>query len=46
MHKGGKIEIHGKVPIKTRDDLSMAYTPGVARVSQGDPRRSRVSAGR
>jgi malate dehydrogenase (oxaloacetate-decarboxylating) len=33
MHKGGKIEIHGKVPIKTRDDLSMAYTPGVARVS-------------
>ena len=29
MHKGGKIEIHGKVPIKTRDDLSMAYTPGV-----------------
>src|ERR671927_975043 len=34
MHKGGKIEIVGKVPIKTRDDLSMAYTPGVARVSQ------------
>ena len=34
MHKGGKIEIIGKVPIKTRDDLSMAYTPGVARVSQ------------
>src|SRR5687768_3409344 len=33
MHKGGKIEITGKVPIKTRDDLSMAYTPGVARVS-------------
>ena len=34
MHKGGKIEIIGKVAIKTRDDLSMAYTPGVARVSQ------------
>jgi malate dehydrogenase (oxaloacetate-decarboxylating) len=34
MHKGGKIEIRPKVPIKTRDDLSMAYTPGVARVSQ------------
>src|SRR3954466_4968213 len=34
MHKGGKIEVVGKVPIKTRDDLSMAYTPGVARVSQ------------
>src|SRR4051795_6087718 len=33
MHKGGKIEVVPKVPIKTRDDLSMAYTPGVARVS-------------
>src|SRR3954453_15179834 len=33
LHKGGKIEITPKVPIKTRDDLSMAYTPGVARVS-------------
>src|ERR687886_2342607 len=34
MHKGGKIHIVPKGPIKTRDDLSMAYTPGVARVSQ------------
>src|SRR5215470_17553189 len=33
MHLGGKIEIHSKVPVRTRDDLSMAYTPGVARVS-------------
>jgi malate dehydrogenase (oxaloacetate-decarboxylating) len=33
MHKGGKIEVKAKLPIKTRDDLSMAYTPGVARVS-------------
>ena len=32
MHLGGKIEVHSKVPIRTRDDLSMAYTPGVARV--------------
>ena len=32
MHLGGKIEVSNKVPIKTRDDLSMAYTPGVARV--------------
>ena len=32
MHKGGKIEVVGKLPLKTRDDLSMAYTPGVARV--------------
>jgi len=32
MHLGGKIEVRGRVPLKTRDDLSMAYTPGVARV--------------
>jgi len=34
MHLGGKIEIRSKIPLKTRDDLSMAYTPGVARISQ------------
>src|SRR5689334_2173591 len=33
MHKGGKIEVRPKLPLKTRDDLSMAYTPGVGRVS-------------
>ncbi|MEE9543863.1 MAG: NAD-dependent malic enzyme [Thermodesulfobacteriota bacterium] len=32
IHLGGKINIHNKVPLNTRDDLSMAYTPGVARV--------------
>jgi malate dehydrogenase (oxaloacetate-decarboxylating) len=32
LHLGGKIEVQAKAPIKTRDDLSMAYTPGVARV--------------
>ncbi len=32
LHLGGKIEIHSKHPIVTRADLSMAYTPGVARV--------------
>lgn len=32
MHLGGKIEIANRTPLKTRDDLSMAYTPGVARV--------------
>jgi len=32
MHLGGKIEVKGKVAVKTRDDLSMVYTPGVARV--------------
>ena len=32
LHVGGKIEQRNKVPLKTRDDLSMAYTPGVARV--------------
>ena len=34
MHRGGKIEQHNKFQLKTRDDLSMAYTPGVARVCQ------------
>ncbi|MBI4544716.1 MAG: NAD-dependent malic enzyme, partial [Gemmatimonadetes bacterium] len=33
LHLGGKIEIALRAPLKTRDDLSMAYTPGVARVS-------------
>jgi malate dehydrogenase (oxaloacetate-decarboxylating) len=33
LHLGGKIEIKSKVPLKTRDDLSRAYTPGVARIS-------------
>ena len=32
MHQGGKIHVGGNIPVKTRDDLSMAYTPGVARV--------------
>ncbi|PYM23587.1 MAG: NAD-dependent malic enzyme [Candidatus Rokuibacteriota bacterium] len=32
MHLGGKIEVKGKMAVKTRDDLSMAYTPGVARI--------------
>src|SRR6266550_7697205 len=34
MHIGGKIEVVPKMPLKTRDDLSMAYTPGVARVCE------------
>jgi malate dehydrogenase (oxaloacetate-decarboxylating) len=34
MHLGGKIEITPKVSVKTRDDLSMVYTPGVARISE------------
>jgi malate dehydrogenase (oxaloacetate-decarboxylating) len=33
LHLGGKIEMRPKSPIRTRDDLSMAYTPGVARIS-------------
>ena len=43
MHLGGKIEIKSKVPVRTRDDLSMAYTPGVARVClaiKEDPTRA------
>jgi malate dehydrogenase (oxaloacetate-decarboxylating) len=34
MHLGGKIEVVPRAPVKTRDDLSMAYTPGVARVAR------------
>jgi len=34
IHLGGKIEISSKVALRTRDDLSRAYTPGVARVCQ------------
>ena len=33
LHIGGKIEVTSKVPLRTRDDLSMAYNPGVGRVS-------------
>jgi malate dehydrogenase (oxaloacetate-decarboxylating) len=43
MHLGGKIEVNGTVSVKTRDDLSMAYTPGVARVCSAiaaDPERA------
>ena len=43
MHLGGKLEIRSKVPLKTRSDLSMAYTPGVARICaaiEEDPRTS------
>src|SRR6266446_1679011 len=43
MHLGGKIEVVSKVPLKTRDDLSMAYTPGVARICEAirdDPEKA------
>jgi malate dehydrogenase (oxaloacetate-decarboxylating) len=42
MHDGGKIEVLARMPVADRDDLSMAYTPGVARVCQtiaADPNR-------
>jgi len=43
LHIGGKIEMRNKSPLKSRDDLSMAYTPGVARVCSAiheDPDRA------
>ena len=43
MHLGGKIEVASKMQLKTRSDLSMAYTPGVARVCQAiakDPEKA------
>lgn len=42
MHIGGKIEIKSKIPLKNRDDLSMAYTPGVAKICMAiheDPKK-------
>jgi uncharacterized protein GlcG (DUF336 family) len=41
LHLGGKIEVRSKVPLRTRDDLSMAYTPGVARGLHGHRRAAR-----
>jgi malate dehydrogenase (oxaloacetate-decarboxylating) len=32
LHRGGKLEVRGTVPLRDRQDLSLAYTPGVARV--------------
>jgi malate dehydrogenase (oxaloacetate-decarboxylating) len=32
LHEGGKIGVHSRVPLRDREDLSMAYTPGVAKV--------------
>ncbi len=43
LHQGGKIEVRGKQPLVNRDQLSMAYTPGVARVCTAihqDPARA------
>lgn len=43
IHLGGKIEVTSKIPLKTRADLSMAYTPGVARVCEAihkDPEKA------
>ncbi len=43
LHRGGKIEVSPKVAVKTRDDLSMAYTPGVARICTAiheDPKKA------
>ena len=40
----GKISVHNKLPIGSRDDLSLAYTPGVARpceVIAADPEQAR-----
>jgi malate dehydrogenase (oxaloacetate-decarboxylating) len=42
IHLGGKLEVNSRVPVKGRDDLSMIYTPGVARIClaiRDDPSR-------
>jgi malate dehydrogenase (oxaloacetate-decarboxylating) len=41
LHRGGKLEVRSTVPVRDKDDLSLAYTPGVARVCTAiaeDPR--------
>jgi malate dehydrogenase (oxaloacetate-decarboxylating) len=43
LHLGGKLEIRSKIPLKTRSDLSMAYTPGVARVCRAIAEEPQVS---
>ena len=43
VHLGGKLKIESKVPIRNRDDLSLIYTPGVARVCTGDRREPRAT---
>ena len=45
LHLGGKIEVSSKVPLKNRDDLSMAYTPGVGRVAARSPTTPRTCRG-
>ena len=43
LHLGGKLAIQNKVPVTTRDTLSMAYTPGVARICEAiaaEPRKA------
>lgn len=42
IHEGGKIHVEGKIPLKSQDDLAMAYTPGVGRICTAiaqDPER-------
>ena len=43
MHQGGKLEMYNRIPLETREDLSIAYMPGVARVCRAiaeDPSRA------
>ena len=40
LHRGGKIEVTPKIPIRNRDELAMVYTPGVARVSLAIARKA------
>jgi malate dehydrogenase (oxaloacetate-decarboxylating) len=43
VHQGGKIEIKNKIPLNSREDLSMVYTPGVARICKAiEEKRERV----
>ncbi len=39
FHLGGKIEVAARTPLRTRQDMTMAYTPGVARVASAIAKR-------
>ncbi|CAM5482242.1 hypothetical protein SVIOM342S_10455 [Streptomyces violaceorubidus] len=41
LHRGGKMAVQATVPVRDKDDLSLAYTPGVAKLLQRDRRAAR-----
>ncbi len=44
LHRGGKMTVASTVPLRSREDLSLAYTPGVARVCEAIAERPELAA--